>query len=64
MQGGTINLTDNSISPRFSGNLLEFGGRISGLSSKEDKFGEVVIRGKYDRYAPPRNHWQDQPSKG
>ena len=52
LQGGTISLTDNSISPRFSGNLLELGGRISGLSSEENKFGEVEIRGKYDRYAP------------
>ena len=52
MQGGTINFTDNSISPRFDGNLLELGGRISGLSSEENKFGEVEIRGKYDRYAP------------
>ncbi len=52
MQDGTINLTDNSISPRFDGNLLELGGRISGLSSEENKFGEVEIRGKYDRYAP------------
>lgn len=52
VQGGEINLTDNSISPRFSGNLLELGGSISGLSSKEDKFGDVVLRGKYERYAP------------
>ncbi len=52
MQGGAINLTDNSISPRFSGNMLELGGRISGLSSEENKFGEVELRGKYDRYAP------------
>ncbi len=52
MQGGTINLTDNSISPRFDGSLLELGGRISGLSSEENKFGEVELRGKYDRYAP------------
>jgi hypothetical protein len=52
LQGGTINLTDNSISPRFSGNMLELGGRISGLSSEENKFGEVELRGKYDQYAP------------
>ncbi len=52
VQGGTINLTDNSISPRFNGNLLELGGSISGLSSKEDQLGDIVLRGKYDQYAP------------
>lgn len=52
LQGGTINFTDDSIKPRFSANLLEIGGRISGLSSEENKFGEVELRGMYDRYAP------------
>jgi len=52
LQGGTIYFTDDSIKPRFSANLLEIGGRISGLSSDENKFGEVELRGKYDRYAP------------
>jgi flagellar motor protein MotB len=52
LQGGTINFTDNSIKPRFSADLLEIGGRISGLSSDENKFGDVELRGKYDRYAP------------
>jgi hypothetical protein len=52
LQGGTINFTDESIKPRFSSNLLEIGGRISGLSSDEDTTGEVELSGKYDRYAP------------
>jgi uncharacterized protein involved in outer membrane biogenesis len=52
LQGGTINFTDESIKPRFSANLLEIGGRISALTSDENKFGEVELRGKYDRYAP------------
>ena len=52
LQGGTINFTDESITPRFSSNLFEIGGRISGLTSGEDKAGEVELRGKYDRYAP------------
>ena len=51
LQGGTINFTDDSIKPRFSASLLEIGGRISGLSSEENKFGEVELRGMYDRYA-------------
>jgi uncharacterized protein involved in outer membrane biogenesis len=52
LQGGAINFTDDSIKPRFSANLLEIGGRISGLSSEENKFGEVELRGMYDHYAP------------
>ncbi|HMK60149.1 MAG TPA: DUF748 domain-containing protein [Dissulfurispiraceae bacterium] len=52
VQGGTVNLTDNSVNPRFSGNMLDIGGRISGLSSEENKFGDVELRGKYDKYAP------------
>jgi uncharacterized protein involved in outer membrane biogenesis len=52
LQGGTINFTDESVKPRFSSNLLEIGGRISGLSSDEDTAGEVELRGKYDSYAP------------
>jgi len=52
LQGGTINFTDESIKPRFSSNLLDIGGRISGLSSDEDTNGEVELSGKYDRYAP------------
>ncbi len=52
LQGGTIDFIDHSIKPTFSANLLEVGGRISGLSSEADKFGDVELRGKYDRYAP------------
>lgn len=52
LQGGTINFTDNSITPPFHSNLLEIGGRVSGLSSDADTMGEVELRGMYDRYAP------------
>ncbi|HXY54441.1 MAG TPA: DUF748 domain-containing protein [Nitrospirota bacterium] len=52
LQGGTVNFTDNSITPRFSSNLLEIGGRISGLSSDVNSMGEIELRGMYDRYAP------------
>jgi|WetSurMetagenome_2_1015567.scaffolds.fasta_scaffold00204_5 hypothetical protein len=52
LQGGKINLTDNFIKPRFSGNLLEIGGHITGLSSDETKLADVDLRGMYERYAP------------
>ncbi len=50
--GGTINFTDKFIKPRFSGNLLEIGGRITGLTSQEGTLAEVELRGMYERYAP------------
>jgi hypothetical protein len=52
LQGGKINFTDNFIKPRFSGNLLEIGGRITGLSSEETRLADVDLRGMYERYAP------------
>ncbi len=51
-QGGTINFSDRHIRPNYSANLLEIGGRISGLSSEEDKFADVDLRGRLDNYAP------------
>jgi hypothetical protein len=52
LQGGRINFTDNFIRPRFSGNLLDIGGRITGLTSEENKYGEVELKGMYENYAP------------
>ena len=52
LQGGTVNFTDNSITPRFSSDLLEIGGRVSGLSSVENTMGEIELRGMYEHYAP------------
>jgi uncharacterized protein involved in outer membrane biogenesis len=52
LQGGKINFSDNHIRPNYSANLMEIGGRISGLSSEEDKFADVDLRGKLDNHAP------------
>ena len=52
LQGGTINFSDMHITPNFFANMKEMGGRISGLSSEEDKFAEVDLRGKLEDYAP------------
>lgn len=52
LQGGTINFTDKYINPSYSANLLEIGGRISGLASEEDQFADVELRGTLDNYAP------------
>ena len=52
LQGGRINLSDLSLKPHYSVNLVEIGGRISGLSSEETRLADVELRGKLDRYAP------------
>jgi outer membrane protein OmpA-like peptidoglycan-associated protein len=52
LQGGTIDFTDHSVKPSFNADLLEIGGHITGLSSEENNFGEIDLRGMYDRYAP------------
>jgi hypothetical protein len=52
LQGGTLNFSDRHVKPNFSANLLEIGGRISGLSSEENKFADVDLKGKLGDYAP------------
>lgn len=52
LQGGRINFTDYYIKPNYSANLLEIGGRISGLSSEETQMADVDLRGKLENYAP------------
>jgi hypothetical protein len=51
-QGGRINFTDHFIRPNYSANLLEVGGRISGLSSEATRMADVDLRGKLENYAP------------
>ncbi len=52
LQAGTINFTDRHIKPNYTANLLEIGGRISGLSSSNDSRADVNLRGKLESYAP------------
>ncbi len=52
LQGGTVNFSDYFIKPQFSTNMLEIGGRVTGLSSEEARMADVELRGKLDNYAP------------
>ena len=52
IQGGTIDFLDRSIKPNYSANLSQIGGRISGLSSIEEKPADVELRGKYQNHMP------------
>ncbi|HYQ48008.1 MAG TPA: DUF748 domain-containing protein, partial [Thermodesulfovibrionales bacterium] len=52
LQGGTVNFSDHYIKPNFSTNMLEIGGRVTGLSSEEIGMADVEMRGKLENYAP------------
>jgi len=52
LQGGMVNFSDNYIRPNFTTNMLEIGGRVTGLSSEETKMADVELRGKLENYAP------------
>lgn len=52
LQGGTVLFEDFYIKPNYSARLVELGGRISGLSSRESSLGDLDLRGKLDNYAP------------
>jgi hypothetical protein len=52
LQGGNINFSDRFIKPNYSAKLVQVGGRISGLSSEQDKQADVDLRGRLDNSAP------------
>jgi hypothetical protein len=52
LQGGNINFSDHFIKPNYSANLVQVGGRVSGLSSEPDKAADVDLRGRLDNSAP------------
>jgi len=51
-QGGEIKFTDHYIKPNYTADMIELGGRISGLTSEETKVGEVELRGRLAGGAP------------
>ena len=52
LQGGNINFSDRFIKPNYSAKLVQVGGRISGLSSEQNKQADVNLRGRLDNSAP------------
>lgn len=52
LQDGTIDFTDQYIQPRYAATLTEIGGRVSGMSSLDEKPAEVDLRGKFDQFMP------------
>lgn len=51
-QGGTVNFSDRLARKHFETNLLELGGKISGLSSEEQSRADVFLKGKHGGSAP------------
>lgn len=52
LQGGRIQFADRSLKPNYSADMMEIGGRISGLSSEEASRAEVELRGRLNNSAP------------
>ncbi|PKN34417.1 MAG: hypothetical protein CVU61_07855 [Deltaproteobacteria bacterium HGW-Deltaproteobacteria-19] len=52
LQGGEIDFLDRHIKPTFSGRLVEIGGRIGRMSSREAIQADVDLKGRLDGYAP------------
>jgi len=52
IQDGTLVFTDNQLPQTFSSTFFNLGGRISGLSSEEQKFAEVDLRGNLENHSP------------
>ncbi len=50
--GGAVNFSDRYIKPNYSANLVEIGGRVSGLSSEESQLADVDLRGKLGNATP------------
>ncbi|HSW65063.1 MAG TPA: DUF748 domain-containing protein [Dissulfurispiraceae bacterium] len=52
VQGGTIHFSDRSIKPSYTARMLEIAGRVSGLTSEEEKFADVELRGLLEGGSP------------
>jgi uncharacterized protein DUF748 len=54
MQEGTLAFTDHHVAGGYSTTLFNLGGRISGLSSEENRFADVDLRGNLQNQSPLR----------
>ncbi|ABQ28477.1 DUF748 domain-containing protein [Geotalea uraniireducens] len=61
MQDGTLAFTDRYVPREYSTILYNLGGRISGLSSEENRFADVDLRGNLENQSPLRITGQINP---
>jgi uncharacterized protein involved in outer membrane biogenesis len=52
LQGGTVNFSDQYIRPNYSANLVNIGGRVTGLSSDQGILADVDLEGSLGKTAP------------
>ncbi len=52
MQGGILSFTDHHLKDEYSSTFYNLGGRISGLSSEENRFADVDLRGNLQNLSP------------
>ena len=52
LEKGRIQFTDKSIKPRYTTELADITGRISGISNKPDSQADIRLNAKLNRYAP------------
>ena len=61
LQDGTLAFTDHHVAGGYSTTLFNLGGRISGLSSEENLFADVDLRGNLENQSPLRITGQINP---
>jgi hypothetical protein len=54
MQDGTLSFTDHHVAGGYTTTLFNLGGRISGLSSEENRFADLDLRGNLENQSPLR----------
>jgi uncharacterized protein involved in outer membrane biogenesis len=52
LEKGRMQFTDKSIKPRYSADLADIQGRITGISTKPDSQADIRLTAKLNRYAP------------
>ena len=52
LEKGRMKFTDKSIKPRYSAELADINGRITGISTKPDSQADIRLNAKLNRYAP------------
>ena len=61
LQNGTLAFTDHHVPGGYTTSLFNLGGRISGLSSEENRFADVDLRGNLQNQSPLRITGQINP---
>ena len=54
IQDGTLDFSDYHLEQGFSTTMYNLGGRVSGLSSEEQRFADVDLRGNLENHSPLR----------